>query len=42
MARSLREAGYSGYASIEFEGAEDCLLGIERGLANARRLLAAS
>ena len=28
-----------GYASIEFEGWEDCLLGCERGIANARRLL---
>jgi sugar phosphate isomerase/epimerase len=41
VARSIRESGYSGYVSIEFEGAEDCLLGIRRGLANARRLLAA-
>jgi 3-oxoisoapionate decarboxylase len=40
VARSIRESGYSGYASIEFEGVEDCLLGVERGLANARRLLA--
>ena len=31
--------GYTGYASIEFEGWEDCLLGCERGIANARRLL---
>ncbi|AYG05372.1 sugar phosphate isomerase/epimerase [Gryllotalpicola protaetiae] len=42
VARSITEAGYEGYASIEFEGAEDCLLGIERGLANAARLLAAA
>jgi sugar phosphate isomerase/epimerase len=41
VARSIRESGYAGYVSIEFEGAEDCLLGIRRGLANARRLLAA-
>ncbi|WP_243064841.1 sugar phosphate isomerase/epimerase [Humibacter sp. RRB41] len=40
VARSIVESGYEGYAAIEFEGIEDCLLGIERGLANARRLLA--
>jgi sugar phosphate isomerase/epimerase len=40
VAKSIAESGYQGYASIEFEGVEDCLLGIERGLANARRLLA--
>ncbi|APX33489.1 sugar phosphate isomerase [Brachybacterium sp. P6-10-X1] len=39
VARSIREAGYTGFVSIEFEGWEDCLLGCERGLANARRLL---
>lgn len=42
VARSIRESGYEGYASIEFEGVEDCLIGIERGLANAARLLAAA
>lgn len=42
VARSINESGYEGYASIEFEGAEDCLLGITRGLANAERLLAES
>ena len=40
VARSLKESGFSGYASIEFEGWEDCLLGCERGIANAKRLLA--
>jgi sugar phosphate isomerase/epimerase len=40
VARSIIESGYEGYASIEFEGVEDCLLGIERGLANTKRLLA--
>lgn len=39
VARSIKESGYEGYASIEFEGEEDCLLGITRGLANAKRLL---
>lgn len=39
VARAIRASGYTGFASIEFEGWEDCLLGCERGLANARRLL---
>ncbi len=39
VARSVMDSGYEGFASIEFEGTEDCLLGIERGLANTRRLL---
>jgi sugar phosphate isomerase/epimerase len=39
VARSIIESDFEGYAAIEFEGAEDCLLGIERGLANAKRLL---
>lgn len=39
VAAAIKDSGYEGYASIEFEGVEDCLLGIERGLANAKRLL---
>ncbi|GAA1490811.1 sugar phosphate isomerase/epimerase family protein [Brachybacterium sacelli] len=39
VARSITDSGYTGFVSIEFEGWEDCLLGCERGLANARRLL---
>jgi sugar phosphate isomerase/epimerase len=39
VATAIVESEYAGYASIEFEGAEDCLLGTQRGLANARRLL---
>jgi 3-oxoisoapionate decarboxylase len=42
VAASIVASGYEGYASIEFEGAEDCVLGVERGLANARRLLDAA
>ncbi|MCL2514676.1 MAG: sugar phosphate isomerase/epimerase [Microbacteriaceae bacterium] len=42
VARAVRDSGYSGPAAIEFEGDEDCLLGITRGLANARRLLDAA
>ena len=32
----LRKAGYNGYVSIEFEGIEDHLLGIEEGLNNLK------
>jgi len=38
--RAIKASGYDGYASIEFEGAEDCLLGCSRGIANAQRLWA--
>lgn len=38
--RILERAGYDGYVSIEFEGAEDCLTGIARGLKNLRKILA--
>ena len=38
--RAVKESGYDGYVSIEFEGIEDCLLGAERGLANTLRILA--
>lgn len=40
VAKSIKESDFSGYASIEFEGWEDCLLGCTRGIANAKRLLA--
>lgn len=35
----LKKAGYDDYVSIEFEGAEDCTLGISKGLANLRGYL---
>lgn len=35
----LQRAGYEGYLSIEFEGAEDCIAGIARGLANLKEFL---
>lgn len=35
----LKRAGYNGYCSIEFEGAEDCIEGIARGLENLRAML---
>ncbi|MBP1994051.1 sugar phosphate isomerase/epimerase family protein [Paenibacillus eucommiae] len=36
--RVLKEAGYDGHLSIEFEGQEDCLLASRINLANVRRL----
>lgn len=39
--RILKQAGYDGYVSIEFEGSGDCLEGIERGLKNLRTYLEA-
>ena len=38
--RIMKKAGYDGVLSIEFEGMEDPLLGIETGLANLRRYVA--
>lgn len=40
IARSLKESEFRGFASIEFEGWEDSLLGCARSIANAKRLLA--
>jgi sugar phosphate isomerase/epimerase len=40
VARAIRESDFRGYAAIEFEGWEDCLLGCERGIANAKALFA--
>lgn len=37
----LKRAGYEGCVSVEYEGEEDCLAGIARGLANLREFLAA-
>lgn len=39
IAKAIKESSYAGFASIEFEGAEDPLIGCSRGLANAKRLL---
>lgn len=36
----LKRAGYEGYLSIEFEGAEECIGAISRGLANLKGFLA--
>lgn len=35
----LHRAGYDGYCSIEFEGSEDCLYGIETGLRNLKGMI---
>lgn len=40
VARAIRDSDFRGYAAIEFEGWEDCLLGCERGIANAKALFA--
>lgn len=37
---ALKQAGYDGYVAIEFEGMEDCLLGIRVGLQNLKRYIA--
>jgi len=36
--KAVKESGYDGYISIEFEGLEDCLLGSRLSLENVRRL----
>jgi len=38
--RILKAAGYDGYLSIEFEGAEDCIEGIKKGFENLKRFIA--
>lgn len=35
----LKNAGYDGYVSIEYEGAEDCIDGISRGYKNLKRII---
>ncbi|MFQ6485599.1 sugar phosphate isomerase/epimerase family protein [Brachybacterium epidermidis] len=40
VARAIKDSNFSGYAAIEFEGWEDCLIGCSRGIAGAKRLLA--
>lgn len=35
----LKRAGYDGFVSIEFEGADDCINGISRGLANLTKFI---
>ena len=38
--RIMKRAGYDGYLCIEFEGKEDCILGIEQGYATLKRYIA--
>ena len=38
--RALKVAKYDGYLSIEYEGAEDCIKGISKGLKNLKNFLA--
>ena len=40
VARAIEESDFAGFAAIEFEGWEDCLLGCERGIAYAKSLFA--
>jgi len=40
VAQIVKNSGYDGYVSLEFEGAEDCFTGARIGLANLRRYLA--
>lgn len=37
----LKRAGYEGYVSVEYEGVEDCIAGIARGLANLKSFIEA-
>jgi len=34
----IKESGYDGYATIEFEGMEDCRVGSKIGMDNVKRL----
>ena len=36
----LKDVGYDGYLSLEFEGMEDCRTGVEIGLENLKRFVA--
>jgi sugar phosphate isomerase/epimerase len=35
--KAIKDGGYDGYLSVEFEGMEDCRLGSRIGMENARR-----
>lgn len=35
----LKKAGYDGYITVEYEGVEDCMAGIARGLENLRAMV---
>ncbi|PZE20536.1 sugar phosphate isomerase/epimerase family protein [Paenibacillus xerothermodurans] len=38
--RLIKESGYDGYISVEFEGMEECRLGSKLGMENVKRMLA--
>jgi inosose dehydratase len=38
--RIIKNSGYDGYISVEFEGMEDCRIGSRIGIDNAKRLWA--
>ena len=35
----LKHGGYDGFVSVEYEGTEDCIEGIQRGLANLKKFI---
>ncbi len=39
VAKIIKESGYDGYISVEFEGMEDCRKGSKIGMDNVRRFL---
>ena len=40
IVRSVKDSGFDGFISSEFEGIEECLLACETGIANVKRLFA--
>lgn len=36
--KEVKESGYDGYLSLEFEGMEDCRTGVKIGLENIKRI----
>lgn len=40
IVKQIKDSGYDGFITIEFEGIEECLLASATGLANAKRLFA--
>jgi sugar phosphate isomerase/epimerase len=40
IVKIIKESGYDGYVSVEFEGMEDCLWACQVSLANAKQLFA--
>ena len=37
----VKNAGYDGYVSIEYEGIEDCIVGLSRGIVNLKKYISA-